>query len=181
MKKIKYFIFLFMVLILPLGVFAEVKADKEIDRNSNEVFVYLFRGEGCPHCIEAEEWFKTIENKYGSKFQLVSYETWNNSDNAKLLEKVARVRGEDVGGVPYIVVGNQSWTGFTSDYSDDIIKKIESEFDLEKEKRYDVMNYLNTIPEDNNKVDTASIVTLLVVAGVLSLISFGIYNIRKKH
>ena len=51
MKKIKYLLIIFaLALILPFSVNAKEK-----------VKVYLFRGEGCPHCQEAEAFFDSIK------------------------------------------------------------------------------------------------------------------------
>ena len=49
-------------------------------------------------------------------FTIVDYETWNNQGNAKLMEAIAKLRGETVEGVPYIIIGNKSWNGFTESY-----------------------------------------------------------------
>ena len=99
MVKLKYLVILFAaVLLLPMTVFAvdeEVVAENPEatettgTEDSKEVNLYFFRGEGCPHCEEAEQWFQSIEEEYGSYFKVVDYETWYNEDNAALMQKVA--------------------------------------------------------------------------------------------
>ena len=50
MKKIKLLlVVLFAILVLPFNVFADENADSE-NKEVKEVNVYLFHGDGCPHC-----------------------------------------------------------------------------------------------------------------------------------
>lgn len=91
-----------------------------------KVAVYLFRGQGCPHCTEAEEWFKKVKEENGDIFTLVDYEVWYNTENSDFMKKVAKARGENVQGVPYIIIGDKSWNGFTSSYEEEMLNKIKS-------------------------------------------------------
>ena len=111
---------------VPFTVFAEEEETAKED--NKEVKVYFFRGQGCSHCAEAEEWFKSIEEEYGERFKIVDYETWYNQDNAKLMEAIAKSRGETVEGVPYIIIGNKSWNGFTESYEQEIINELKTNY-----------------------------------------------------
>ena len=120
MKNLKFFaLLLAFFLVLPLAVFAD-----EATEESKEVNVYLFRGEGCPHCAEAEEWFKSIEEEYGDLFNVVDYETWYDEENAELMQRVADAREEKAEGVPYIIIGNKSWNGFAESYEEEMLELI---------------------------------------------------------
>lgn len=173
MKKLSVFIILLLAIIVMPFV---VNADDEVTTNeeSNKVNVYLFRGEGCPHCQEAEEWFATLDN---SKFTIVDYEVWYNEDNSKLMDKVANARGEEVGGVPYIIIGNKSWNGFASSYESEMLAEIESEYAKEVSARYDIMKLIDTKikKEDTTGQDVLSLIIILVVLGG---VIFGIYKAR---
>ena len=145
----------------------------------------MFRGQGCPHCEEAEEWFKSIEEEHGSKFKIVDYETWYNEDNKEMFRKVLKARNEYVSdeeslGVPYIVVGNKSWNGFAEDYSAEILDTINSEFAKEEKDRYDIMKYVDST--SNKKEDTSNndAVALLLILVVVLGIGYGISSARKK-
>ena len=173
MKKLKYFIILLIAaLIIPFTVHADGEESKEVK-------VYFFRGEGCPHCEEAEEWFKTIEEEYGSYFEVVDYETWYNQENAELMQRVAKARGEEVTGVPYIIVGNQSWKGFTQEYAPEIIAKIQSEFETNVDERYDIIKLLPEVEKEKDSTgsDVLALVVILIVFGG---ICYGVYKARKK-
>ena len=139
MKKFMYLVLIFAAfLILPFAVYAEddevedaqvEEVSEEVSEettgdDSKEVNVYFFRGQGCSHCAEAEEWFKSIEEEYGSYFKVVDYETWYNEDNAKLMQEVADARGEKAEGVPYIIIGDRVFNGYSEQYDDDIKAKI---------------------------------------------------------
>ena len=56
MKKIKILL-IGLLLILPF-----VAGITNVNAASKKINVYLFRGEGCPHCQEAEEWFSSIDD-----------------------------------------------------------------------------------------------------------------------
>ena len=190
MKSLKIIFILLVALLLPIVAFAEdedtdaaTTEDGEVvmaEEGSNEVNVYFFRGEGCSHCAEAEAWFESIEEEYGSKFKIVDYETWYNSENAELMQKVAEARGETAEGVPYIIVGNKSWNGFAQDYADEILAQIESEFETNVDERYDIMKLMETggnakvdDKDDKKSNDALSLIIIIVSVGA---ICFGVYK-----
>lgn len=176
MKKMKYVILLLLaVVVFPFSVFAEGEEVIETNEDSKKVNVYLFRGEGCPHCQEAEEWFKSIEGEYGEYFHIIDYEIWNNEDNAALMQDVAEARGEKAEGVPYIVIGNKSWNGFAESYEGEIIDQIKSEFAKNPEDRYDITKLLMTLSPLKKKIDLAGIISFLVIAGII----FVVYKARQ--
>lgn len=192
MGKLKYLVILFAaVLLLPMTVFAvdeEVVAENPEatettgTEDSKEVNLYFFRGEGCPHCEEAEQWFQSIEEEYGSYFKVVDYETWYNEDNAALMQKVAEARGETAEGVPYIIIGDKSWSGFTESYEQEILDQIQSVYAQDVSARYDIMKYLDgSAPkkdakdEDKGANDALVLILIILIAGG---IGFGVNRAR---
>ena len=176
MKKFKYFIILLIAaLIIPFTVHAEGE-----ETESKEVKVYFFRGEGCSHCAETEAWFESIEEEYGAYFQVVDYEVWYNQENSELMETVAKARGEEANGVPYIIIGNQSWNGFTESYESEMISKIQEEFEKDVADRYDIMKLLPTISEKKESDTGSDVLALLIILVVFGGICFGVYKARKK-
>ena len=101
MKKI-VFIFTFIFLLLPFSV------------NANEkVNVYLFYGDGCPHCSALEEYLD--ENYSNDKdVKVYKYEVWNDVTNQELWKKVEDVTGEEAKGVPYFVIGKEVIQGYSA-------------------------------------------------------------------
>lgn len=179
MKKIKILLLIVAVLlVVPFGVFAEeAKTDVE---ESKEVKLYLFYGEGCGFCQKAKAWLDEIEDEYGDMFEVVKYEVWNDENNQKLMAAVSEARKENPGGVPYIIVGNQSWDGFTEDYEEGILEKIKSEYEQEPSERYDIMNYVSAASPEKEKDTTAQdVLILLVILGVVGAVTAGIVVARK--
>ncbi len=173
MKKLKYLVILLIAaLIIPFTVHAEGEESKEVK-------VYFFRGEGCPHCTEAETWFQSIEEEYGSYFQVIDYETWNNRENAELMQRVAKARGEKADGVPYIIIGNQSWNGFTESYGSEMIERIKSEFEKDVKDRYDIIKLLPEMEKEKDSTGS-DILALVIILVVFGGICFGVYKARKK-
>ena len=177
MKKIGLLVILMMILVAPFAVFAEEEGDK---KDTKEVNIYFFRGQGCSHCAEAEEWFKSIEEELGDRFEIVDYETWYNQDNAELMKKVAEARGEaeQATGVPYIIVGDKSWIGFADDYKEEIKDQINSEYGKNINDRYDVMELMNDIGSNKKKDSGSDVASLIIILLVVGGIGFGIYKAR---
>lgn len=174
MKKLKLLLVFLVALVLPVMVYAEGEENKEVN-------VYLFRGEGCPHCEEAIEWFNSIDEEYGSKFNIVDYETWYDEENAELMQKVAEARGEEASGVPYIIIGNKSWNGFTDSYESEMIAEIESEYAKAEADRYDIMTLLPEGSTKKNKdkdKESNDVLALIVILVVVGGVCFGIYKAR---
>ena len=193
MKVLKYLVVLLAIfLIMPFAVFAEEEASnndenttEETSSNDNsdskKVNVYFFRGEGCSHCAEAEEWFDSIKEEYSEYYNLIDYEVWYNTDNSDLMQKVADARGEEAEGVPYIIIGDKSWNGFDSSYEEDMINQIKSVYAQDVKDRYDIMTLLTdskTSKKDSNASDILVLLAIIVVAGG---IGFVIYKARKSN
>ena len=177
MKKLMVALLLLLTaLVIPFSV----KAEEE--PAVNEVKIYFFRGEGCSHCAETEEWFQEIEEEYGSKFIVVDYETWYNQDNATLMQQVAEARGEEAEGVPYIIIGNKSWNGFTDSYKSEILAQIDAEYSKDASDRYDIMKLLPSLTKKAKKESSAGsdIIALIVILAAVGGICFGVYKARSK-
>lgn len=183
MKNFKFIlVILAAFLVLPLGVLAEEATTREVTE-SNEVNLYFFHGNGCPHCEDAATWFEEIEEEYGQYFNLVSYEVWYDKENSNLMNAVAEVRKETADGVPYIIIGNQSWSGFADDYKEDMLAKIKSEYEQDVTERYDVMDFVDL--EGNLAIEEESttgrdILILLGLVAVVAAITVGVIVARKK-
>ncbi|PIR07149.1 MAG: hypothetical protein COV55_01820 [Candidatus Komeilibacteria bacterium CG11_big_fil_rev_8_21_14_0_20_36_20] len=105
-KKISFFLFCFFVLIIPLVGLAQ---------EDNKVNIYFFWAEGCPHCAKEEIFLDKLESKYKEGINLQSFEVSRDSDNARLLVEFGKELHTDVSGVPFLVVGEEHFTGFLSE------------------------------------------------------------------
>ena len=90
------------------------------------VTIYFFRGDGCSYCAAAESFLESLaeDEEYKDLFVVKEFETWYDEDNADFAEEVADVMGDDLGGVPYIIIGDETWNGYSSNYDEDLKAKI---------------------------------------------------------
>ncbi len=101
MKK-SHILFPFLVVILLLFCFA--KAQDTLD-------IYLFYGEGCPHCKKEQTHLKIFEEKY-KNISIHRYEVYYNDDNMHLFGIVAKSLDADISGIPFLIIGEDYIVGF---------------------------------------------------------------------
>ena len=165
MKKLLGIVIALVLLVMPVFTFAaetidisqyksegltDVLSEERIDRDfkdykegSNKVNIYMFRGSGCGYCHAFLIFLNSITEEYGKYFNLVAFETWNNSDNNDLLTTISTYLGEAATGVPYIIIGDQVFPGYSSTYDDGIKAAITKLYNAKPEDRYDVFEKYN--------------------------------------
>lgn len=169
MKKIKTLLVLLALFFMGYNVNAKEKVN-----------VYLFYGDGCPYCESAMEYFDGMDDEYKDKMELVKYEVWNDQDNAALLESVGTELGEEISGVPFIVIGDKTFAGYSEEFNKDIEKAIDKFY--EEDNAYDVMDNVsltgnnNNNNKTNNKTETSDVIVYfsmaIIAAGVIGLIFY---------
>lgn len=110
MKKITY-ILLFVIMFIPCVIFGSEK----------DLNIYLFYGDGCPHCAEEEEWFKTYLDK-NRNIKLHRYEVWYDKDNQEKYSKVHEILNDKSNGIPYLIIGESVISGFDKDLTPERIR-----------------------------------------------------------
>ena len=81
-------------------------------KEDDKVTLYLFYGDGCPHCAEEKLYLNEIKDKYDN-FEIVYYEVWKNTDNQKFLEDVKEALEIERSGVPVTVIGDTYFVGWS--------------------------------------------------------------------
>ncbi len=119
MKKIIPILILAFALFIP-----NCRAEEKID-------LYLFYGDGCPHCAAEKEFLDGIKSKY-SNLEIHLYETWNSTENNKLLTRVKNALGVQNAYVPFTVINGKGYTGYSENTAYQIEKQIEN-YDFSKE------------------------------------------------
>ena len=111
MKRFSY-ILVFLFILIPNVVFGK------------ELNVYLFHGEGCPHCKSEiaflEDYLKDKDN-----IHLYKYEVWYNEDNQEKIKEVGKITGAEADSIPYLVIGDYVITGYSDGISKKIVRRIE--------------------------------------------------------
>ena len=172
MKKLKLFI-IGLLLILPFTV---------CHAESKKVNVYLFRGEGCPHCEEAIEWFEGTlaeDEEYKDLYNLVKYEVWYDQTNSDLMQSVATELGTEASGVPFIVVGTEYFSGFSATQSPDKIKTAIKEA-YESEDYQDVVEAVKKGQSIEKKEDNSSILPIIIVSAVAVVVVLALVFFTKE-
>jgi glutaredoxin len=107
MKEIKKFIFSFILIFFLFSVnFASAESNLNI---------YFFEGEGCPHCSKEKNYLDILKNKY-SGITIYDFEVYPSNENILLLQRIAQEMGMKVDGVPFLIIGDKQFVGF-SEYS----------------------------------------------------------------
>ena len=109
-----------------------LKEDNISDIASNDKLnIYFFWGKGCPHCEELSKLFYKIRHKYGKYYNLYTLEVWENTDNATLMDKFGSKLNVKTNSVPFLVIGDKTFTGYNSSKDDDIINTIKEQLNKE--------------------------------------------------
>lgn len=128
--------------------------------NDDQITIYLFRGQGCDYCRKFLNYLNNITEEYGKYFKLESFEVWMDTKNSKLLKEVSEFLDESSTGVPYIIIGENVFPGYTEQYNDSIENAIKELY--ESEDRYDLFKAMQEEYERQNKKDYSQ--TILIIA-----------------
>ena len=110
-----------------------IKLDN-ITKEDGKVNIYLFWGDGCPHCKEEKLFLKSIENEYGNLFNVYEFEVWHNEENEKIMKEFGKAMDDNLTGVPYTIIGKESIKGFNDSKKEQILDAIINE----SKNNYDV-------------------------------------------
>jgi thiol-disulfide isomerase/thioredoxin len=88
-------------------------------QSSDPVYIYLFWGDGCPHCAKAKPFLESLAQE-NPRIILREYEIYYAEENHAVFEAVCRAAGFEPQYVPTIIIGARYWEG----YSDQIAEEI---------------------------------------------------------
>lgn len=100
MKKISVLCFLLVLLLLPNSVLA-----------INEVNIYFFHSNSCDICNQERIYLEALKQRYPN-MRVYSYEI-SDSANQELMQKAKSLYQETRSGVPYTIIGDSSYLGFS--------------------------------------------------------------------
>ena len=193
-KVIKYL--LVLMCIIPVSVFASTRAldlkdtlkEEQIEvlfdnysETNEQVTVYLFRGSGCTHCHDFLDYLNEFAIENGKLFKLRSFEVYDNPDNSNLKKKVANYFGDKSNGVPYIIIGKETFYGFAKSDADEISAAIRKEY--EASERFDIFDELykekttstttKKVSKEKNENSFLAIIIMIVaiVVGIIIIAS----------
>ncbi len=134
-------ILLFLLLFIPYLVFGSEK----------DLNIYLFYGDGCPHCKEEEKWLDSYLNK-NEFIKIHRYEVWYDKENQEKYSKVHDILNDTSSGIPYLIIGETVISGFDEEITPERIKNA-VEYYKNVNYKDKVGIYLGVV-EDKNEEDT---------------------------
>jgi thiol-disulfide isomerase/thioredoxin len=96
-------------LVWPIG--STGRADAAPER-PEQVVLYFFWAEGCPHCAAAKPVLLGFQQRY-PQLEIRSFEVSSNADNQRRLAAMATKFGFEPTGVPVFFLGSQHWVGYS--------------------------------------------------------------------
>lgn len=198
MKKLSVLCFLLVLLLLPNNVLA-----------INEVNIYFFHSNDCDICNQERIYLEALKQRYPN-MRVYSYEISDQS-NYDLMQKAKNLYQETRSGVPYTVIGDSSYLGFSQNNKALFQKKVyeyskiayanklgqELGITYRNDLEGEVVEYKNnddyqieetsgnshqTTPIDNKNKKIDQVSIYLIGAGVtLSIIALIIYWFEKRN
>ena len=77
----------------------------------NEVEIYFFWGQGCPHCAQEKPFLEELKQKY-PELIVKEFEVYYNRENQELFQKIAQAYKTSIQGVPTTFIGKDFVVGF---------------------------------------------------------------------
>jgi thiol-disulfide isomerase/thioredoxin/uncharacterized membrane protein HdeD (DUF308 family) len=110
---------LLALLIAPGSAFAQAESTPP------QVALYLFWGDGCPHCHAERVYLEELSERYP---QLVvrEYEIYYNEQNRAYLYQMLAVHNVEPTGVPATFIGDRYWIGFSDGVAAQLRTKIDA-------------------------------------------------------
>lgn len=126
---------LFIIAIFSISFFLQ---SKKINRYSNineitysedKINIYVFWGNGCPHCEKLFEFLESEQKDYSKYYNIYAFEVWENEENEKLMNRFADKLNDKLNGVPYFIIGDQSFKGFVEEDKEKILNTIKEKYE----------------------------------------------------
>ncbi|MEK7508942.1 MAG: hypothetical protein AAB568_03770, partial [Patescibacteria group bacterium] len=103
-----------ILILLSVFLFLALVHHASAQRAENQAVLYLFWGDGCPHCAAEEAFLEKIQPRYPA-LDVQKFEVWYNRPNQKLMAKVLEKLGQNNAGVPLTVIGGETLVGYLND------------------------------------------------------------------
>jgi redox-active membrane protein len=112
--------------------------EADIKFSKDKLNIYIFWGDGCPHCKHLAEYLGEKQSEIGDKISLYTFEVWKDKNNLAFLKSFGKFLGENPKGVPYIIIGNKTYSGFS---------------ETDEETKQEIINLIKTEASKTDKID----------------------------
>ena len=97
--------------------------------------IYIFWGNGCAHCEDLRVFLEDNTNLWKNDYQIFSFETWKDEENAKLMDDVMSFLDRENEGTPTVLIGEEVMVGFGSSNEEELKNILETQ----KNNEYDAI------------------------------------------
>lgn len=97
--------------------------------------IYIFWGNGCAHCEDLRVFLEDNTNLWKNDYQIFSFETWKDEENAKLMDDVMAFLDRENEGTPTVLIGEEVMVGFGSSNEEELKNILENQ----KNNEYDAI------------------------------------------
>jgi glutaredoxin len=90
---------------------------------SSPVIMYLFHGNGCPHCESLLSTLDDLKSRHPT-LKVVTFEVYGNDENRQLFEQATALYNRSIEGVPTVFIGSSIIVGYNTQIAGSIEAKI---------------------------------------------------------
>ena len=190
MKKILTVLLSVLLVVMPI-VNVDAKTTTTTKKAGEKVNFYIFYVSTCGYCKALHEYTAKLEENpdFNYMFNIVDFEVWGNSDNANLMQDVAKEFNVQANGVPFYVIGEEYFTVYAESYQTKIEAAIKKAYNDANTK-----DMVSTLESYKNATKTTSEAKkaeekatktknygAYIVLGLTTVIIIGIIIVRSKE
>ena len=105
----------------------------DIEVEEDKVNLYLFYGRECPHCEEEREMLDVLREEAKEYLNIYEFEVWHDKENSNIMETIKAELEITKTGVPFTVIGDKGYVGYSSAMHDVFVNKINEYIDNDSE------------------------------------------------
>lgn len=171
MNKFKVLLLAILILFIPTIVHAEnTYKDNLYDivgvEKSDVVTIYFFHQTTCPHCRKENLFLDEIENSYKDKVIVRRYEVTDKT-NSDYLVKAKERMDIDTSGVPFTVIGDKAYIGYTESVGLSIENSLKNYLSDSKEEEKEEETHIVKIFGKELNLEKISLPVVAIVLGFI--------------
>ena len=165
LKKIR---FLLILIAISICIMPQASAKEKVN-------LYLFWGDGCPHCAAEQQYLNTIQDEFDN-LTIIKYEVWYHDENNQLLKQIGDKTNNTMTGVPVTIIGQTIIKGFSTSIEQKIRRAIiyyseNKHQDIVEEIKNGTYEQIEEIPDENfskeeEKINENTTVTLPLIGTI---------------
>lgn len=111
---------IFLAFIVLVGLFSFIPTTSTYA--AEDLSIYLFWGNGCPHCAKEKEYLAEVLPDFPN-VTLKTYQIYGDQANINLMQAASTKLNANASGVPFLIIGDQDFIGYAEGTTDVAIKE----------------------------------------------------------